>query len=417
MKRLLLGLAAVAVVAAAALGGFVLYREHQSRDVHGSSTEEFVTTAEPKPPPPPTAVKIPWPMYGFDAARRRAPAGIHIRPPYRPIWGFRARSLVEFPPVIGYRLLFFANGKGTLFAIRTGRGREVWTYNTNRCTAATPAVADQTVYMTFMNRPPCNTSRSGIDGLVVALDAFTGKVRWRKTIGPSESSPAVVGGVVYVGDWNGKVYAFNARTGRLRWTFSADGKIKDGIAVTGGRAYFGTYAHHVYALRARTGKQVWRASAQQRLGPLATFYSTPAVAYGRVYIGGTDGKVYSFGASSGKLRWSHGTGGYVYASPAVWQRRVYAGSFDDNLYCFDAATGNVMWTFKANGNISGSPVVLDGIVYFSSLGQRTYALNAVSGKLLWSFPQGKYAGVVSDGKRVYLTGYGRVLGLVERAGR
>jgi outer membrane protein assembly factor BamB len=76
-----------------------------------------------------------------------------------------------------------------------------------------------------------------------------------------------------------------------------------------------------------------------------------------------------------------------------------------------------MWTFKANGNISGSPVVLDGIVYFSSLGQRTYALNAVSGKLLWSFPQGKYAGVVSDGKRLYLTGYGRVIGLVERAAR
>jgi hypothetical protein len=41
----------------------------------------------------------------------------------------------------------------------------------------------------------------------------------------------------------------------------------------------------------------------------------------------------------------------------------------------------------------------------------------VSGKLLWSFPQGKYAGVVSDGKRLYLTGYGRVIGLVERAAR
>jgi outer membrane protein assembly factor BamB len=417
MKKALIALAAVAVLAAAVLGGFVLYREHQSRDVRGSPTEEFGTTQQPTPPPRPATVKIPWPMYGFDAARRRAPGGMKVRPPYRPIWSFRAGHLVEFPPAVAYHLLFFANGKGTLYAVRAGRGLQVWSYHTRRCTAASPAVAGETVYMTFMNKPPCNTTRSGIDGLLVALDVFTGKVRWRKTIGPSESSPAVADGVVYVGDWNGRVYAFNAASGRLRWSFAADGKVKDGIASSGGRVYFGTYGHHVYSLNARNGKQIWRASAQQRLGSLATFYSTPAVAYGRVYIGGTDGKVYSFGASSGKLRWSHGTGGYVYGSPAVWQKRVYIGSFDHNLYAFDAATGDRIWSFKANDQISGSPVVIDGLVYFSSLGARTYALDARSGKLVWSFPQGKYAGVVSDGKRAYLTGYGRVIGLKQRKGR
>jgi outer membrane protein assembly factor BamB len=416
-KKALLGVAGVALAALAVGGGFVLWREHESRNVHGSSTEEFVTTAAPKPRPKPVALNIPWPMYGYDPARRRAPGGMHVRPPYRPIWGFRAGHLVEFPPAVAYSLLFFANGKGTLYAVRSGRGLLVWSYRTGRCTAASPAVDGRTVYMTFMNKPPCNTTRSGIDGLLVALDAFTGKVRWRRTIGPSETSPAVVNGVVYVGDWMNKVYAFTASTGRLRWVFTSDGKVKGGIAYSGGRVYFGTYGHHVYALRAVNGKQIWRASAQLRLGSQATFYSTPAVAYGRVYIGGTDGKVYSFGATSGKLRWSHGTGGYVYSSPAVWQKRVYVGSFDRNLYCFDAATGDVVWSFKANDKISGSPVVVDGVVYFSSLGQRTYGLDARSGKLLWSFPQGKYAGVVSDGKRAYLTGYGRVIGLKERKAR
>ena len=42
-----------------------------------------------------------------------------------------------------------------------------------------------------------------------------------------------------------------------------------------------------------------------------------------MYIGGTDGKVYSFGASTGKIRWTQATGGYVYSSPAVWRRRVF----------------------------------------------------------------------------------------------
>jgi outer membrane protein assembly factor BamB len=340
-----------------------------------------------------------------------------VTPPYRPLWFFRARSLVEFPPAIAYGRLYFANAEGTLFAVDIKRVRTQWAYRARRCTAATPAVDGHTVYMTFLNKPPCNASRSGLDGQVVALNADTGKVRWRVTIGPSESSPLVVDGVVYVGDWNGKVYAFNAATGATRWTFSTGGKVKDAMALAGGRIYFGSYDHHVYALNARTGKLFWRASAQQRLGSRGTFYSTPAVAYGRVYIGSTDGKVYSFGATSGKLRWSHGTGDYVYSSPAVWQQRVFAGSYDGTMYCFDAATGDVRWKFKANGAISGSPNVINDVLYFSTLKGRTYALNPRNGKLLWGFRRGAYAAAVSDRRRLYLAAYSRIFALAPRLQR
>src|SRR5438067_3386628 len=47
-----------------------------------------------------------------------------------------------------------------------------------------------------------------------------------------------------------------------------------------------------------------------------TFYSTAAVVYGRVYLGNTDGRVYAYDASSGRLDWAVQTGAYVYASPA-----------------------------------------------------------------------------------------------------
>ena len=142
--------------------------------------------------------------------------------------------------------------------------------------------------------------------------------------------------------------------------------------------------------------------------------STPAVGYGRVYIGSTDGKVYSFGAASGKLRWSHGTGGYVYSSPAVWNRRVYAGSYDHTFYCLDAATGDVRWQFHANGPISGSPTILGRVVYFATLSGRTYGLNAVTGRQVWTFPDGKYSPVVADSERLYLVGYAKVYGMVPR---
>ena len=51
----------------------------------------------------------------------------------------------------------------------------------------------------------------GLDGEVVALDARTGKVVWRHVIGPSETSPLVADGRVYVGDWTGRVYALRRR--------------------------------------------------------------------------------------------------------------------------------------------------------------------------------------------------------------
>jgi outer membrane protein assembly factor BamB len=413
MKKILLAAAGVIVLIVGGLAAFGLYRKHQGSDVHGSSTQEFVTTHEEPAAPPPVA-KIRWPMYRYDASRQGNAERMLVEPPYKPLWFFRAHSLVEFPPAVAYGRLYFANADGTLFAVDTKRVKARWTYRTHRCTAATPAVDNHTVFMTFLNKPPCNATRSGLDGVVVALNADTGKVRWRVKIAPSESSPLVVDGVVYVGDWNGKVYALSAATGATRWTFQTGDKVKDAVAYAGGRVYFGSYDHHLYALNARTGKLFWSASAQQRLGARGRFYSTPAVAYGRVYIGSTDGKVYSFGATSGKLRWSHGTGDYVYASPAVWQERVFAGSYNGTMYAFDAATGDVRWKFKANGAISGSPIVISDILYFSTLKGRTYGLDPRSGKVLWTFRRGSYAAVVSDRRRLYLVGLARIFALAPR---
>ena len=415
MKKLLLGAVAVVLLVAAGLVAYGLYRKHEGRDIRGSSVE-FVTTQENKSKP---NLSTPWPMYRFDSSREGLAVGVpaDIHPPFKAKWYFRGKSLIEFPPAVAYGNLYFANSLGSLHAVKITRVREQWVYRTGRCTAATPAVADHIVYMSFLNKPPCNATRSEIDGEVVALDADTGKVRWKVKTAPTESSPLVAGGLVYVGDWSGKVYALNAKSGRVVWTYQTGDKVKDGMAYAGGRVFFGSYDTHVYALNARTGKLVWKTGAQQRLGATGTFYSTPAVAYGRVYIGATDGKMYSFGATSGKLRWSHGTGSYVYASPAVWNRTVYAGSYDGTFYAFDAATGDVRWKFKTAGPISGSAVVINGVVYVACFGGRTYGLDARTGKVLWLFKRGRYAGVVADTVRLYAVGYGRIFAFFPKGRR
>jgi outer membrane protein assembly factor BamB len=414
VRKALAATALVLLLVAGAVIGYVLYKRHEARNIRGSPTQEFTTTAEK---PVKQAPDIVWPTYGYDGERVKAVTGFHLRPPYTVQWAFRARKLLEFPPVIAYGKLYIANNAGRVFAIEARTGHEKWSYNSRRCAAASPAVANGIVYVVFLNRPPCNAQGSNLDGQIVALHARGGRVQWRRTIGPSETSPLVSNGLVYVGDWRGKVYAFSVRTGRVRWTFATGGKVKGGVALSGNRLYVGSYDGHVYALNARTGRQIWRASAQARLGPTGTFYATPAVAYGRVYIGSTDHKVYSYGATTGKLRWSHTTGSYVYSSPAVWRLRVYIGSHDGHLYCFDAATGDVRWRFDAHGVISGSPTVIDGVVYFSTARNRTYALNAVTGKLIWHFPDGQYTPVVADSRKLYLVGHTRLFALLPRSHR
>ena len=91
-----------------------------------------------------------------------------------------------------------------------------------------------------------------------------------------------------------------------------------------------------------------RASASCAQG---NFYATAAVAFGRVYIGSTDGRMYSFSAKDGRIAWAHQTGNYVYSSAAVKNvdgrgPMVFFGSYDGTFYAVDARSGKVRWTHQ-----------------------------------------------------------------------
>lgn len=415
MRRILIALAVVVLVLGGVAVAVVVHRLQGEGDIRGNSTEEFslpTTTTEAAPP-----LGTPWPQYGFDETRDRS-VQLALRPPFKTVWRFGAGSLVEFPPAIGYGRLYFSTNSGKLAAVNLETGKRAWKYFSHRCVAASPAVGTYkhgTVYAAFMNKPPCNSKRKNLDGEVIAFAAGFGKIRWQKTIGPSESSPLLIGNRLYVADWDGRVWALDARTGRTIWVHKvARAAIKGAVSSTGGKLYVGSYDGHVYALGAQKGRLLWKAKAQRRLYGGSRFYSTPALAYGRLYIGSTDGKVYSYGATTGRLLWSHGTGGYVYSSPAVWNGIVFAGSYSKRFFALDAATGDVRWTFKANGEISGSPTVIGNVVYFATLEGRTYALAARTGKQLWTYPDGKYTPVVAVKGKLFLVGYGQVYGMVPR---
>jgi hypothetical protein len=162
-KWLLLGGLVAVLLGAGAVAGYVLYKREEAADVRGSSTEEFVTTEEEEPvaPPPPQTPKqerleITWPLNGYDAERNRV-GPYALKPPFRRIWTFRARQLLEFPPAIAYDRLYFTNNSGVMFAVNKKTGKRAWKQAIGRCVAASPAVAAGTVFQVFLNRPPCNS--------------------------------------------------------------------------------------------------------------------------------------------------------------------------------------------------------------------------------------------------------------------
>jgi outer membrane protein assembly factor BamB len=408
MRRLLV--VAGLLILLAGIGAAYYESTHRyGGNVQGSSTEFAPTQTVAAPEPGPLVS----PVFGGVAQHLHVGVG-HVRPPFHLDWVSGGTSLVEFPPAIAFRYLYYASLNGNLIALSTRNGRRLWTVHVGRCEAASPA-ADRlgrgSVYETFLNRQPCgrNAARTGDGELLVVAAGPSHLVRWSKNLGASETSPLIVGNRIYVGDAEGRVYCLRGLDGKTIWTFHAGGAVKGAIAYDRGRLFFGAYDGRLYSLRASDGKPIWRAqSARSWFGGHGTFYSTPTVAYSRVYLGSTDGHVYSFGEQSGKLRWSHGTGGFVYGSPAVWRGRVLVGSYSHTFYAFDAATGAVLWKFHANGPISGSATVVDGIVYFATLDRRTYGLDARTGKQVWTYPDGAFTPVVTDGQRLYVIGWGKV---------
>ena len=79
------------------------------------------------------------------------------------------------------------------------------------------------------------------------------------------SQPTVAGGRVFVGSQGGRVFALDAKTGCVRWSFLAAGPTRTAIVIgdrPGRRgsalAFFTTIPGWLYALDAETGDQVWK---------------------------------------------------------------------------------------------------------------------------------------------------------------
>jgi outer membrane protein assembly factor BamB len=207
---------------------------------------------------------------------------------------------------------------------------------------------------------------------------------WTLTTGGEivHSSPAVVGGIAYVGSFDGKLHAVDAASGAPRWTFAASGPVSSSPAVAGGRVFFTSQeSGKLYALDAATGALRWSAQVNSD-----TFSDMLTVADRVVYTVGDSpdlGPVLSaFDVASGTLRWRAPLPSLNNSYPAVADGRVYVVACD-TLLAFSVSDGARLWTKKVGGCGGSSPALANGILYIG--GDSTlYALDAATGATVWT---------------------------------
>jgi outer membrane protein assembly factor BamB len=286
------------------------------------------------------------------------------------------------------------NHTGVAHTTSTVSTSPFWSYSTGGSVYSSPAVVGGRVYV-----------GSG-DGKVYCLDAITGGSIWNYTTGDSIgwSSPAVADGRVYIGSQDYKVYCLDALTGGFLWSYTTGGYVRSSPAVAGGRVYVGSSSGDakVYCLDANTGAHLWNFSSGNKVD------SSPAVWAGRVYVTGGYYWLDCLNATTGANIWSYPMAWMgSQCSPTVWNGRVYVGEYDGNIDCINATTGSLLWKLGPDNYIMSSPALADGRLYVGCYDNKIYCVDAITGAHIWNYTTGGivYSSPAVAGGRVYVGGW------------
>ncbi len=136
-----------------------------------------------------------------------------------------------------------------------------------------------------------------------------------------EGTPLVVDGIMYASGSPGEVYALDAKSGMILWTFKRKQDIKNpyqinpfnrGVAVLDGRVFVGTLDDNLIALDAHTGRELWeKRVADTMLG--YTLTGAPLAIKDKIIVGvatgeaGIRGWIQAFDPANGNSLWRFDT--------------------------------------------------------------------------------------------------------------
>ncbi|AQZ62668.1 hypothetical protein BKM31_15445 [[Actinomadura] parvosata subsp. kistnae] len=315
-----------------------------------------------------------------------------------PGWNFPADAAIRTDPVVAGGVVHAISGDGVVLALDAATGALRWRFRTGGSVPDAFAVADGSVY----------AAGNGTGSLVV-LDAATGRPRWTRTL-------TVAGGFVAEG---GRLHAWtrpspasgsatlvtlDPATGATLWTFRPDGDVFNlDPVLSGDPLLVGADQGLVHALDPATGAERWH----HRTGPPGERVHLTRAGT-TVYAIGAGGTAHALDAATGRLRWRSRIPGAVTSRPLVAGGILYAGDSDGTTYALDTTTGTPLWhvrTARDEPTYTWSAAAGDGLLFTAGADRTLYALDPATGTSRWSLPlpKGRATGPVVAGDAVHVT--------------
>ena len=277
----------------------------------------------------------------------------------RQLWTRRLGELSASAPAVTantvYATVLSSGGgpqPGRVWALDSGTGQTRWTRGLPAPSESSPLLADGKVFFGTQS------------GLVYALDARDGSVLWTyQAPGAVKASPTLSAGVLYFGDYSGHVQAISEQTGRRLWISGSEGALLGSgtfystAAVVYGRVFLGNTDGRMYAYDAATGKLDWAVQTG------AYVYASPAVTNApglgpTLYAGSYNGTFYAFNARSGQVSWSFDAHGRISGSATIVGRTVYFADLGlHRTYGLGISTGRLLFEMHTG---AFDPVISDG---------------------------------------------------------
>jgi outer membrane protein assembly factor BamB len=276
-------------------------------------------------------------------------------------WKYRASGEIgESSPFYNGQdgLVYIGDLSGVLHAVGARDGRGAWTFKTGSEIKSSPVAVGNRVLI------------GSYDQHLYCLNAKTGALIWKfKTNGPVHATPAVVNGIAYIAGCDEMFRAIRVSDGKELFQVASNAYTGASPALAAGFAYYGTFNNDVLAVNLRTRRVAWRYQHPERQFP---FYSSAAIAAGRVVVGGRDKMIHCLSTATGKSLWTFATRARVESSPAIAGGRVYVGSNDGRFYVLDLQSGAKVWEFNAGAPFAASPGLGSGRVVIGAQDGRLY---------------------------------------------
>lgn len=211
------------------------------------------------------------------------------------------------------------------------------------------------------------------------------------------------GGTLLVGS-TARQFVALSHDGRLLWKLDTDGIISSTpwYSTHTKLVYFGCDDGRLYAVDVATGKLRWKYTTK------GTIVHQPAYSNGVLIFSSSENRVYAVDATSGRWRWQYDRErpeGFTiqgYAGVLVHRGLAYTGFADGVLVAMKASTGEVVWTKSLAGDkrrfvdIDTTPVLSGDVLLTSSYASGLYALDPATGSVVWSFPQPGISSIVTS---------------------